>query len=89
MNLPWKAKRSRIGSDLWHVTSPDCWVTISVPEEEARLIAAAPEMLAALKRTILHVEDDLADDYGFLSQKDEAYVSKLRAIIAKAEGTND
>jgi hypothetical protein len=43
-------------------------------EANARLIAAAPEMLAALKRA-----------YGFLEKGSRAY-EQVRAAISKAEG---
>ena len=53
---------------------------------DVNLFLAGPELLAALKRAIPHVEDNLADDQGFLSARKEAYVASLREAIIKAEG---
>jgi hypothetical protein len=48
-------------------------------EANARLVAAAPELLEALKWAIGQVEDDLDPDH-------QAAMDAARAAIAKAEG---
>lgn len=59
-------------------------ITGSVAGDEAkanaRLIAAAPELLKAAKNVTAHLRGDL------LSLKDHAVLDLLRAAIAKAEG---
>lgn len=50
---------------------------IGVPEDDARLIAAAPELLEALKDAVCALE---------VSGKDFCATEKARAAIAKAEG---
>lgn len=52
----------------------------------ARLIAAAPDMLEALYNALPYVEDAL-DDNAFKPGVVAGHVSKIRAAIAKAEGT--
>jgi hypothetical protein len=53
-----------------------------VTNANARLIAAAPELLEALKR--------LTEEWGLVPLKTvERRLSQARAIIAKATGTNE
>jgi len=54
-------------------------------EANARLIAAAPDLLAALKALVVGVErDDNPSDQGHCEHSDE--MNAARAAIAKAEG---
>lgn len=58
------------------------WINYT-DEPDARLIAAAPDMLAALK----HAAGKLADlEYHWIGDKAELW-GPIRAAIAKAEGT--
>lgn len=60
----------------------------AVDVANARLIASAPELLAALKRAIGNheIRGDIADRLGFPKPIGETWVSQARAAIAKAEG---
>jgi hypothetical protein len=59
--------------------SPDEWPTM---EANARLIAAAPDMLDALKALLFELDERFP--YGWLRRLD--CLPKARAAIAKAEG---
>lgn len=55
----------------------------------ARLIAAAPELLAALKSALADLEDSFLPmliEAGWQPQNELAVLAKARAAIAKAEG---
>lgn len=52
-----------------------------VQEEDARLIAAAPELLEALEDCVLYWDDELPKDRCL------NFIGKARAAIAKALGT--
>jgi hypothetical protein len=60
-----------------------CGVTVFLPDAEAnaRLIAAAPDLLVSLKEMLEVWEEDPA--YGAM------HAEKARAAIAKAEGANE
>lgn len=77
---------------------PDWWEVISNPDKDyrcmcvsghigeanARLIAAAPDLLEALEFALPYIEDDAAVQ-GIDPDEDEATI-KARAAIAKAKG---
>jgi hypothetical protein len=69
--------------------SPDvhlCNLNIPVSvEANARLIAAAPELLAALYDA-LHFVEDMETDLSFKNGIVKKHVATIRAAIAKAEG---
>lgn len=94
---PWKAKRSTefnahkpdgisdywYISDRWYDDSHEQIVSFKVRNEaNARLIAAAPEMLEALKDALEHIpcKCNCWDDRG------DCPHDKMRTAIAKAEG---
>ena len=72
------------GSDKTYITvaSPNCSEDIDIDEREAnaRLIAAAPELLAHLKMLVLGISE------GMDIPKDGAAITAAREAIAKAEG---
>jgi hypothetical protein len=55
-------------------------------EANARLIAAAPELLAALKRSEQYLVLAVADSSGNLKAITQNDLNMIRAAIAKAEG---
>lgn len=58
-------------------------------EADAHLIAAAPDLLAALKTFVAeYVELVESGDAGFWNAEEEAKVIAARAAIAKAEGSS-
>lgn len=99
---PWKAEFWDYGDELWFGGSGAGMWSIGPaylggdgPEKEglermeadARLIAAAPDLLAALKTFVAeYVELVESGDAGFWDAEEEAKVIAARAAIAKAEG---
>jgi len=91
--LPWKAHHAFFfGHDSFQITGTNgdsspflCRLTDDTPnfEANARLIAAAPDLLAALKRLSLCVAgmDQFSLDEDFEAARDQA-----RAALAKAKG---
>ncbi len=91
---PWKLLCEHSGENRkWIVTGKDSDFTnayIHTPSDELRgeylanalLIAAAPEMLAALEE-VINDQNLFVGDF----QHDEVVLSKARAAIAKAKGT--
>ncbi len=59
-----------------------CW-TMRGRDDDARLIAAAPDLLAALKNVLDAWQRGSATDLMF------APIAAARAAVARAEGTND
>ena len=57
-----------------------------VREANARLIAAAPELLEALRRALLDATTDLTDGRGCECARCQDARSAARAALAKAEG---
>lgn len=80
---PWEIERSFNGCWVDGITSGKVTICYgSIDEANARLIAAAPELLAMLKRA--------ADDLGFNEicglAHDGEVAGEFRALIAKVEG---
>jgi hypothetical protein len=61
--------------------TPDLLIAYGLTEETARLIAAAPDMLAALK-ALTYPDGHILHDTGFCT----AACAAVRVVIAKAEG---
>lgn len=55
-------------------------------EADARLIAAAPELLAALKRAVSEVTVECEKACGLMADEKYKWVRPARELIAKAEG---
>jgi len=72
------------------ITGPRTPQSFDNAEANARLIAASPEMLEALKAVVAYDGGGVhsADDVQQMLQYGEA-LKLVRAAIAKAEGTND
>jgi len=72
-------------SDRWRISTsepgvPHGWVANAVcSEPDARLIAAAPDLLAVLKKWAQFTRDNYSDE-------DITWAEEMRAAIAKAEG---
>jgi len=83
------------GTASWSIISDDSFATIaivykeSIPsqqESNAKLLAAAPELLSALDYLLLHtVDDNLKHGIGLTENEEEARQRALDAI-AKAKG---
>ena len=94
---PWEAVENggRLATDVFagDLQIADCdWpqgeldgVTL---ESNARLIAAAPSLLAALKEVLAHVEDMDAPRVGNQCTLCHTYREIVRAAIARAESTS-
>lgn len=96
---PWVASEGH-PSDVWHVDMPGrAWSVVvgrhdedfDQPVEEvqanAKLIAAAPDLLAALRLGLEWSADDgYPDDHCMVSPCERAFRQAARAAIAKAEG---
>lgn len=90
MKLPWKICRRDLGPNGVHFhvrDAEDHLVGDSLPYEEASLVAAAPELLEALKVMAgfhwTKINDDPNHGYSAHAQDE---VEKAFKIIAKAEG---
>lgn len=87
---PWRANQPRYILGLktqgqWYIHAKDCTVACSLDgdrEANARLIAAAPELLAALVELLAQV-DEQANAMGW---PDNTPREQARAAIAKATG---
>lgn len=80
---PWRTTRFT-GNKSWTIQRSDtheALASVRTGEANARLIAAAPEMLEALKEARGWIE--LAED---MCRDTSAALSKIDALIAKAEG---
>jgi hypothetical protein len=86
----WTTKASPISGEYWEVRDGDGGIAADmIPDEAiARLIAAAPEMLALLGECSSALADLLSytDPSGFECQEQWACVAECKAAIAKAEG---
>lgn len=81
---PWSAAEMAVNATV--DGKPFLVAGYSLPAD-AKLIAAAPELLAALEQFVAeYVELVESGDAGFWSAEDEAKVIKARAAIAKATG---
>lgn len=78
---PWRGDCEIIGNSRVVATTAWCSGFKEEDEANARLIAAAPDLLAALKRITAGLSD--AEDLRALIKGDE--VKQARAAIAKAE----
>ena len=90
---PWKvAKPSRShanGNPMYGLVGPEIvadYEDWGFTEANARLIAAAPDLLEALKEANKELEY-LNDPKGFVSMRQERIMEKARAAIAKASGS--
>ena len=83
---PWAAiPDSREDSEGdWYVLTPDeDVIAIGLSEPDAALIAAAPDLLAALKEMVIWMPS------GFAPQSQSIAMKMAYAAIAKAEGTGE
>ncbi len=62
--------------------------TIDTLEDNARLIAAAPEMLEALERVVRELDWEGGETGGFVVP-DDNWLAQARVAIAKARGAGD
>ena len=100
-NGPWTATfNGEPDDDIWDIHSADGeLLAVSVSKSDAQLIAAAPEMLEALKSMLeVHDEPCRLDHHGLcqthhLRRNDagepECEVELIRAAIAAAEGRSE
>ncbi len=73
------------GSPICDIRSPAGIIAYDVGFEEARLIAAAPELLEALEGLLpWHISED--DRLAHALHLDREYISKARAAIKAAKG---
>jgi hypothetical protein len=90
---PWYAVNFRANSRAWKVTADlnnavddICnvlgWFPEGIPEANARLIAAAPDLYAALDEVMLYLPDFADDDQPAIVNA----VKNARAALAKARG---
>jgi hypothetical protein len=83
---PWKVLPGVIGGErcVW-LPNTEIPVAIRASEADARLIAASPEMLGALKYAA-----EVLRNTGLEGRDEEnAALERIDAVIAKAEGTKD
>jgi hypothetical protein len=76
----------------WTVGSGDHELAFRLPESTARLIAAAPELLAACEAVANDLESLLdGDDFSGMSDEElfAGFLRVLRPAINKAEGMDD
>lgn len=105
---PWETDRNNVhagsiatihhclNNDWVEVWSPNWPMDEAEQEANARLIAAAPEMLDFLKHAASHLEDGIQECHGAPDEPPQPasewdylagqLVSELRALIAKATG---
>ena len=84
---PWICSSRKLGLDegpLFYVDSADCVVAEVCDEHDAQLIAAATEMLEALK----NVDECITVDLRECTAAEGFDTKALKAAIAKAEGKN-
>lgn len=89
----WLGDKSQVAACRWTTDDgkpePECVQSDAEAQANARLIASAPDLLAALKRLIDNPGPRKADDEFVAHKKLGAHieaVSAARAAIAKAEG---
>lgn len=91
---PWRAVDTRDGGGQWGAVyaGPNC-ICGGMREADARLIAAAPELLAALERLTSYAADihSESDDGVLTPMRDEhpgawRMIDAARAALAKAKG---
>lgn len=76
---PWSARIDPHGKPHYWIKTPGGFVIARVSghgESDAALIAAAPEMLEALRNLLVYDTGDMPGDY----------IEAARGVIAKAEG---
>ena len=88
---PWDAipDSSEDGTGDWYIVAPDeDVITLGLSEPDARLIAAAPDLLALVRdiRNLDHVR--LAHGDEALLEDLRKWKAEARAAIAKAEGAS-
>ena len=76
------------GGDMMGLGDSNDYIVLHTANNEAnaRLIAAAPELLAALKRSEQYLVLAVADSSGNLKAITQNDLNMIRAAIAKAEG---
>ena len=89
---PWKAEK--LNEDTWLIGSNynriigDVWaIDVGTPAANARLIAAAPDLLAALERLVDFF--GVASNTGSSPVRTWSEVQAAKAAIAKAKGEKD
>lgn len=81
---PWKLIPRKPGDGFHQIESEGrVYVAMTTFESNARLIAAAPQLLAALKRVF---NDGLVHDKGCEQMPCDCWISKALSAIARAEG---
>lgn len=84
---PWKIRKNEPNEEYWvtdvHYDAGPAKIIRKI--EDARLIAAAPDMLHALYTALPFVEDAL-DDATYNREKVQAKLDEIKAVIYKAEG---
>jgi hypothetical protein len=83
---PWKRKDWSSGGVL---NSEGRFIAAAYTPDDARLIAAAPDLLEALEQTVLHMQAtaDLAiNTYGEVGGKWQKAIDDANSAIAKAKG---
>lgn len=81
-------KRLLVVSTSWHSFERDCYPLQDEAEANARLIAAAPDMLEALRLHDVYMDtpQDRGGAFGAKAQARAAFDDAKRAAIAKATG---
>lgn len=83
---PWRAEIRRTDCwPWWHINTATVHgeIIVNTSEDDARLIAAAPELLSELKSLLSMWEEAIGWEPNYMDMADSA-----RKVIAKAEGRN-
>ena len=86
--MTWTTERSTMFTGLMDVYDEDGNIVAKdKTPENAHLIAAAPELLAACEFALTELNDMTTDTFG--NGSDKEIRDLLKIVIAKAEGVND